>query len=129
MLGHAADHLRLNTVSTSSSSFLVNISLLHTEQKPIKISALLDSSLSHCFINSSLVSAYDLPTSSMHPPLQLCVTIRRSEKLGHSAKLMACPLAHSCPLARHFRGLREVLDIEKDQRRLVEGKGVSRSLG
>ena len=70
-LGHAADHLRLNAVSTSSSSFLVNISLLHTEQKPIKISALLDSGSSHCFINSSLVSAYDLPTSSMHPPLQL----------------------------------------------------------
>ena len=57
------------------------------------------------------------------------VTIRRSEKLGRSAKLMARPLAHSCPLARRFGGLREVSDIEEDQRRLIEGKGVSRSLG
>ena len=57
------------------------------------------------------------------------VTIRRSEKLGRSAKLMACPLAHSCPLARRFGGLREVSDIEEDQRRSIEGKGVSRSLG
>ena len=57
------------------------------------------------------------------------VTIWRSEKLGRSAKLMARPLAHSCPLARRFGGLREMLDIEKDQRRSIEGKGVSRSLG
>ena len=57
------------------------------------------------------------------------VTIRRSEKLGRSAKLMARPLAHSCPLAGRFGGLREVSDIEEDQRRSVEGKGMSRSLG
>ena len=57
------------------------------------------------------------------------VTIRRSEKLGRSAKLMARPLAHSCPLAGRFGGLREVSDIEEDQRRSIEGKGMSRSLG
>ena len=57
------------------------------------------------------------------------VTIRRSEKLGRSAKLMARPLAHSCPFAGRFGGLREVSDIEEDQRRSIEGKGVSRSLG
>ena len=56
------------------------------------------------------------------------VTIRRSEKSGRSAKLMARPLAHSCPLAGHFGGLREVSDIEEGKRRSVEGKGVSRSL-
>ena len=55
--------------------------------------------------------------------------IRRSERLGHLAKLMACPLAHSCPLAGCFGGLREVSDIEEDQRRLIEGKGVSWLLG
>ena len=60
--------------------------------------------------------------------LQL-VTIRRSEKLGRLAKLMARPLAHSCPFAGRFGGLREVSDIEEDQRRSIEGKGVSRSLG
>ena len=57
------------------------------------------------------------------------VTIQRSEKLGYSAKLMARPLAHSCPLAGRFGGLREVSDIEEDQRRSIEGKGMSRSLG
>ena len=46
------------------------------------------------------------------------VMIRRSEKLGCLAKLMACPLAHSCPLAGCFGGLREVSDIEEDQRRV-----------
>ena len=55
--------------------------------------------------------------------------IWRSERLEHSVKLMAHPLAHSYPLARCFGGLREVSDIEEDQRRSVEGKGVSRSLG
>ena len=55
--------------------------------------------------------------------------IRRSEKSGRLAKLMARPLAHSCPLARRFGGLREVSDIEEDQRRSIEGKGMSRSLG
>ena len=59
----------------------------------------------------------------------MSVTIQRSEKLGRSAKLMARPLAHSCPLARRFGGLREVSDIEEDQRRLIEGKRMSRSLG
>ena len=54
--------------------------------------------------------------------------IRKSEKLERLAKLMACPLAHLCPLARRFGGLREVSDIEEGQRRLVEGKRVSRSL-
>ena len=49
--------------------------------------------------------------------------------MGRSAKLMAHPLAHSCPLAGRFGGLREVSDIEEDQRRSIEGKGVSRSLG
>ena len=53
------------------------------------------------------------------------VTIRRSEKSGRLAKLMARPLAHSCPLAGCFGGLREVSDIEEGQRRSVEGKGVS----
>ena len=59
---------------------------------------------------------------------KIYVTIWRSEKLGRSAKLMARPLAHSCPLARRFGGLREVSDIEEGKRRSVEGKGVSWSL-
>ena len=49
--------------------------------------------------------------------------------MGRLAKLMACSLAHSCPLASRFGGLREVLDIEESQRRSVEEKGVSRLLG
>ena len=49
--------------------------------------------------------------------------------MGRSAKLIARPLAHSCPLAGRFRGLREVSDIKEDQRRSIEGKGVSQSLG
>ena len=65
---------------------------------------------------------------SYYMPKTHGVTIRRSEKSGRSAKLMARPLAHSCPLARHFGGLREVSDIEEGKRRLVEGKRVSRSL-
>ena len=55
--------------------------------------------------------------------------IWRSEKFGRLVKLIACPLAHSCPLARCFGGLREVSDIEEDQRRSIEEKRVSRSLG
>ena len=40
-------------------------------------------------------------------------------------KLMAYSLAHSCPLARCFGGLKEMSDIKEGQRRLIKGKGVS----
>ena len=51
--------------------FIVPIELLPTNVKPIKISALLDSGSSHCFLDNSIVNTYKLPTVPVNPPLQL----------------------------------------------------------
>ena len=68
---HANNFVYLNASSTTSSSFIVPIELLPTNVKPIKISALLDSGSSHCFLDNSIVNTYKLPTVPVNPPLQL----------------------------------------------------------
>ena len=67
----ANNFVYLNASSTTSSSFIVPIELLPTNVKPIKISALLDSGSSHCFLDNSIVNTYKLPTVPVNPPLQL----------------------------------------------------------
>ena len=68
---HANNFVYLNASSTTSSLFIVPIELLPTNVKPIKISALLDSGSSHCFLDNSIVDTYKLPTVPVNPPLQL----------------------------------------------------------
>jgi len=55
-------------VSNSSNLFLLNLSYSN-----IPIKALLDSGMTHCFLNSSLVSDHQLPVQTLPQPLCLCL--------------------------------------------------------
>jgi len=55
-------------VSDSKDSFLLNLSYSN-----IPIKALLDSGVTHCFLDSSLVSDHRFPVRTLPQPLHLCL--------------------------------------------------------